>query len=81
MRYGPRDLTLDHVLPRSRGGTTSWRNVVTACGPCNRRKGHLTPEEASMPLCSPPHRPHWLAPRVLQLGEQPLPDVWRDWLH
>ena len=42
------DLTFDHVLPRSRGGRTSWENIVTACAPCNLRKGGRTPSEASM---------------------------------
>jgi 5-methylcytosine-specific restriction endonuclease McrA len=81
VQYAHRELTLDHVLPRSRGGATSWRNVVAACGPCNRRKGQLTPDEAKMPLRTVPTRPHWLAPRVLQLGQHPVPAVWIDWLH
>mgnify|MGYP001240078147 CR=1 FL=1 len=77
----PRELTLDHVLPRSRGGGTSWRNVVAACGPCNRRKGGLTPDEANMPLRNIPRRPRWLAPRVLQMRHGNLPKAWADWLH
>ena len=43
-------LTLDHVLPRSRGGTHTWDNVVTACEPCNSSKGARTPKEAGMVL-------------------------------
>ena len=43
-----RELTIDHVLPRSRGGRSAWENLVAACGPCNRRKGDRTPEEAGM---------------------------------
>jgi 5-methylcytosine-specific restriction endonuclease McrA len=42
------DLTFDHILPRSRGGRTSWDNIVTACAPCNLRKGGRTPKEAGM---------------------------------
>ena len=42
------DLTFDHVTPRSRGGRTSWENIVTACAPCNLRKGGRTPREAQM---------------------------------
>lgn len=77
-----RDLTLDHVLPRCKGGQTSWTNVVAACTPCNRRKGHETPEDAGMPLLTMPQRPRWLAPRVVvALGEAQLPPPWRDWLH
>lgn len=44
------DLTFDHVTPRSQGGRTTWENVVTACSPCNLRKGGRTPKEANMPL-------------------------------
>lgn len=47
-----RDGTLDHILPRSRGGTTSYMNCVTACKPCNSRKDAKTPGEARMPLLS-----------------------------
>ena len=51
---GSRALTVDHVMPRSRGGDTSWENVVAACVPCNRRKGARLPQEAGMRLM---HRP------------------------
>lgn len=51
------DLTLDHVVPKSRGGVDSWENLVTACNKCNVRKGDRTPEEAKMPLKRNPFRP------------------------
>lgn len=51
------DLTLDHVLPRSRGGEDSWENLVTACNQCNVKKGNRTPDEARMPLDIEPYRP------------------------
>lgn len=54
------DLTLDHVVPRSRGGRDSWENLVLACVPCNVRKGNRTPEEAHMPLIRKPSKPSWL---------------------
>ncbi|SEJ40557.1 5-methylcytosine-specific restriction endonuclease McrA [Deinococcus reticulitermitis] len=54
---GHDELTLDHVLPRSRGGRHAWDNVVTACRGCNQRKGNRTPEEAAMPLRTRPHAP------------------------
>lgn len=79
-KCGPRELTLDHVIPRSRGGKTTWKNVVTACVDCNRRKGRATPEQAGMPLRTVPTRPKWLTPRVFQLGDQQLPQAWLDWL-
>ncbi len=49
-----KELTLDHVIPRSRGGTTSWENLVTCCIECNNKKGNRTPEEAGMRLARPP---------------------------
>lgn len=50
-------LTLDHVIPRSKGGSHSWDNVVTACEQCNARKSDRTPLEAGMPLCTKPKAP------------------------
>ena len=52
------DLTVDHVMPRTRGGAYSWENLVSACKPCNHRKGPKTPEEARLKLRSIPRRPH-----------------------
>jgi 5-methylcytosine-specific restriction endonuclease McrA len=53
------ELNLDHVAPRSKGGATSWENVVCSCVPCNLKKGGRTPEEAKMPLVRKPTRPRW----------------------
>jgi 5-methylcytosine-specific restriction endonuclease McrA len=55
------ELNLDHVIPRSRGGSTSWENVVCSCVACNLRKGGRTPEEAGMRLLRQPSRPRWTA--------------------
>jgi 5-methylcytosine-specific restriction endonuclease McrA len=70
-----RRLTIDHVVPRSRGGDTSWENVVTACQDCNRKKGGKTPREAGMPLRQRPKRPGFL-PEVLceirQMNQVPM---------
>ena len=52
------ELTLDHVIPRRRGGEYTWENVVSACIPCNRRKGGHTPSEAGMKLLRSPRIPH-----------------------
>jgi 5-methylcytosine-specific restriction endonuclease McrA len=49
------ELTLDHVIPRSRAGESSWENLVACCNPCNNRKGCRTPEEAGMKLLRQPH--------------------------
>ena len=53
--------TIDHVLPRSRGGANTWLNTVAACGRCNQRKGDRTPSEARMPLRTAPSVPSWHA--------------------
>ena len=53
------ELNLDHVVPRSRGGSTSWENVVCSCVACNLRKGGRTPEESGMRLLRVPARPRW----------------------
>lgn len=52
--FNSAELTLDHVIPRSRGGETSWENLVASCNPCNNRKGNRTPDEANLKLLRPP---------------------------
>lgn len=61
--------TIDHIMPRSRGGGDSWTNCVCACGPCNRKKKNMTPEEAEMELLDEPRRPSaipWLRNRKVK---------------
>jgi hypothetical protein len=55
------ELTLDHVMPQSRGGADTWENLVSACAPCNQRKANRTPEEAGMKLANKPRR---LSPNI-----------------
>lgn len=72
-------LSIDHVLPRSRGGLTSWENVVCACLPCNMRKGGRTPQEARMSLARRPSKPArspWLTAKLTN----PKYAVWNTWL-
>ena len=52
-------ITIDHVVPRSRGGASSWTNCVAACDRCNARKADRTPEQAGMHLRKRPTRPEW----------------------
>jgi 5-methylcytosine-specific restriction endonuclease McrA len=56
---GGEDLTIDHVLPRSQGGTSTWQNCVLACIGCNKRKTDRTPHQAGMRLHKVPVRPTW----------------------
>ncbi len=71
-------LTLDHVVPRSRGGTTSWDNVVTSCAPCNVRKGAYLPSEVGM-IPSRRPRPPRTSDFVLAC-ERMVPEAWEPYL-
>lgn len=80
-KLAPAKLTLDHVMPRSRGGQATWSNLVTACRPCNNVKADKTPEEAGMKLLIQPREMSLHSHRSLmrQLGE----DVqsWKKYLY
>ena len=71
-------LSLDHVTPRSKGGDTSWENIVCSCTPCNTRKGCRTPQEASMQLLSKPARPHPF--ESVKLYENEIAEAWQPFL-
>ena len=71
-----RDLNIDHVLPRSRGGQATWENLVTACRVCNLRKGRHTPDEAAMRLLRTPGPPRWTMAMEILLG---APDPFEEW--
>lgn len=68
-------ITIDHVIPKSKGGMTSWENVVAACQDCNRRKGSRTPEAVGLQLRRKPRRPGWK-----DLIEDGNRDMVADWL-
>lgn len=74
------ELSLDHVIPRSRGGTTSWENVVCACLECNIHKGGRTPHEANMKIIRRPVRPQQNPVLLLKLSN-PKYEVWKTWLN
>ncbi|MDP6340274.1 MAG: HNH endonuclease [Candidatus Marinimicrobia bacterium] len=76
VKKGP--LTLDHVLPKDRGGLDSWENLVTACQQCNRKKGNRTPEEAKMPLKRIPKKPNKI--HYFQQFIQEKQTSWRPYL-
>ena len=71
-------LTLDHVVPRSRGGDSVWENVVTSCAPCNLRKGNRLLEEVAMELHSLPRAP--AAVLFISLAAPKIPMGWRPYL-
>lgn len=77
------DLTFDHVIPRARGGITSWENVVAACSPCNLRKGSRTLRQVGMRLQRIPQRP--TAEEMLAHGRRFPPnhlhESWMDYLY
>jgi 5-methylcytosine-specific restriction endonuclease McrA len=77
------DLTFDHVLPRSKGGRTTWENIVTACSPCNLSKGGRKPHEAGMPLRRMPRRPstYELQQRGRRFPPNHLHQSWLDYLY
>jgi len=68
--FSPRDLNLDHVIPRGFGGQTSWENVVTSCIRCNTRKADRLPHQAGMQLIRKPARPKWKSFVSTALHEQ-----------
>lgn len=79
-RFGStKGLTLDHVVPRSRGGPSSWTNIVTACIPCNARKADRTPKEARMKLLAEPVQPRWL-PTKTPGAKGNVPEDWKSYL-
>jgi len=73
-----RPLTIDHVLPKSRGGKDTWENLVAACYACNARKGDRTPQEAGMRLLRKPGPPGYLAWITFELQE--VPEEWLPFL-
>ncbi len=75
-----RELNIDHVQPRSRGGDDSWENLVTACRHCNLRKGWRTPEEANMRLRRRPFRPKWSMTAQILLGSGTKYREWEPFL-
>lgn len=75
------ELTYDHVVPRSRGGKTSWENIVSCCYACNRTKANRTPAEAKMRLLATPVRPSWIPAVQIRVSTASMPDAWRDYVY
>lgn len=74
-----RELNLDHVIPRDRGGTTCWENIVCSCIACNTQKGNRTPREAGLKLIRLPKRPRW-RPFLTIFHSRHPEETWRHFL-
>jgi len=72
------NLTVDHVIPRSKGGPSSWDNIVASCAPCNRRKGDRTPAQANMHPHRTPRQPR--AEIFIHVSSPTIPSAWRAYL-
>jgi 5-methylcytosine-specific restriction endonuclease McrA len=73
------DLNLDHVIPRDRGGPTTWENIVCSCIECNTQKANSTPQEAGMHLIRKPKRPKWRPFVQVNIG-LPYDESWKHFL-
>ena len=71
-------LTVDHVVPRSKGGSSTWENIVASCAPCNRRKGDQLPRQVGMHLVREPRIP---GPQVfIHVASPTIPENWKQYL-
>jgi 5-methylcytosine-specific restriction endonuclease McrA len=77
--FDRRDLNLDHVIPRDKGGLTTWENIVCSCIPCNTKKGNRLPYQAGMHLIRKPERPKW-RPFVHITFDAQVHDSWRHFI-
>jgi len=72
-------LTLDHVLPLSKGGPKTWENIVTSCSKCNCKKDDKIPKEAGMKLLREPYRPAWTPKNSLKTTSKD-PEKWKEYM-
>ncbi|MFT5130373.1 MAG: 5-methylcytosine-specific restriction endonuclease McrA [Rhodothermales bacterium] len=75
-----KQLNIDHVMPRSRGGGSTWKNLVLSCISCNTQKGSRTPQEAGMQLLRKPFEPHWTQIARRRFHGCSVPKSWEDFL-
>jgi 5-methylcytosine-specific restriction endonuclease McrA len=76
-RPGSRELTIEHIVPKSKGGNTSWHNCVLACTSCNSKKANRTPEQANMPLIRQPFKPKF---NIFNLDRKIMPKSWASFV-
>ena len=77
-RFSYSELTMDHIIPKSRGGDKSWTNIVASCRKCNSAKGNKTPQEARMPLVKQPKVPKWSIQVLLR--DRKIPNEWKEFI-
>ncbi len=77
--FDRKDLNLDHVIPKDRGGPTTWENIVCSCIECNTKKANRTPQEAGMKLIRKPKKPKW-RPFVQIKFNIPQHDSWKHFI-
>ena len=77
-QFPVKELTYDHVIPRSRGGKTCWENIVTCCNSCNTKKGNRMPQEVNMKVYRQPTRPDWIPIFIASLSQQVIPEPWKN---
>jgi 5-methylcytosine-specific restriction endonuclease McrA len=81
IKKNAKSLTWDHVMPRSRGGETSWTNIVTACFPCNQFKANRTPEQAGLKLLHKPFVPKETIALTVKLNlPYSVPESWKTYI-
>lgn len=80
-QISPQKLTVDHILPRSRGGNSTWLNCVACCKQCNIEKANKTPKEAGMKLVREPYQPNQKEALAFTLKSKSIiiPDVWKNY--
>lgn len=79
-RFDAKHLTCDHIIPKSRGGSTEWTNIATSCLRCNHRKGDKLPEEVEMYPRKRPSRPNGFYMLMVHVGITVFPEYWKDYL-
>jgi 5-methylcytosine-specific restriction endonuclease McrA len=76
--FNVKDLTVDHIIPKSRGGPNTWTNLTTSCTKCNQKKGARTPEEAGMKLLNAPFKPKSFL--FKNVDEDQISELWSNYI-
>ncbi len=76
----PKKLTIDHVTPKSKGGDSTWTNLVTACPKCNQKKANMSLRDSGMKLKKKPKKPDFYAMRLVGLNEDGI-QMWERWIN